>query len=527
MRKAFFSVLMLLTAFCANGQNIDPFYTSLYSTGLAKMKISSYEDAYRDIRVASFGFMDNERMLAESYIALLVISFRLEDIAGIENFYSKLQDMDYSSHAQGIDPYLRREFEDFLKWNKNRDKKEDEIASPEVIEAKPRKEELLEKKKNEGLNLTELEELAYIYRFEKNYKELYRLLDPISQAIQDRPALLLLLGESQYERKKYTKSRKTLEKYAELAKDRDDAYFWVMAQLDSRDREWDRARDMMKAIKDTARFDGYDELLDKIEANTEVQTAVEHDEAGTEIAMDTEDYQAVIDRLEKSPIPDNPEYAFMLAGAYFQKQRFSDCIETVKKMDIAQLEEKDRVKAYYYLGVCHVSINESREGCKYLETAYRGREMLGKMEAENLIRNMTEGECLSYADIVREYNRDRENHLNILTIALAEYKNRRYEQAIRYFSRIRERDPDHLYANYYLGICNYYLGRHKESIAYYELLVEKGHRFAALFYRLGSSYYATGEYALAYQYLGRIYRLYEDNEAFLRMYRDAESRVKG
>ena len=67
-----FICIGLLSSLVAPLQAADPFYTDLKSAGMRAYDRGDYDSALRDLRIASFGFLDEPDLLAEAltYLAM-------------------------------------------------------------------------------------------------------------------------------------------------------------------------------------------------------------------------------------------------------------------------------------------------------------------------------------------------------------------------------------------------------------------------------------------------------------------------
>lgn len=527
MKKHYLIFMVLLAGIAVFA---DPFYINLHNTGISKIKTGNYDDALKDLRVSSFGFLNDRQMLTESYVAMTVIYYRKEDIEGIKEYMEKLSEIDYEDYINGVDAYLMGDFNLVLSLLKE-EIIETEPEAVEVMAEKSRKEILTEQKKRSGLNMDEIRELVLIYYDEKNYPGINSLLLPMRNQIDSRPDLWLYWGAGQFAERNYRDADRSLERYANLSREKDDLYYYLKAHLSARDKKWDRADEYLGKVVNRKRFEDYDALRANIDANipTEDVRSSEQTEAiemaELERLAESGDYVGIIKKLEGSRLISDGRYAFVLANAYFQVQSFQKCIDLINRIDTRNLSDRQKIRLNYFLGISYLNTGNNRAGCQHLRTAGKGRNMLEVSEAENTVRNIVEADCMTYTEIVNEYNRNKQDHYNILAIAFAEYRQKRYQQSITYFRVIRNKDNNHLYANYYLGINNYYTGNYKESIRYYNHLISLGYRFDALYYRLGLAYYGDQDYRKALEYFDMVYDSLEDRSQFLEIYNDAKSRA--
>lgn len=506
MRKTIVYIIIMVFGISAYGQVIDSFYLNLLKEGMLKLENKQYEEAFGDLRIASFGLMNNRRLFIEANMGLVVASYYRRDAEGVERYMGQLERLSWEDYKNEIRPFLLEEFNKYREGSIRRDDRS-------------RRKILEEKNSSSGLSLEETRELVMIYFEEEEYREIHRLLRPIEVALGNMPELYLYWGASQFEQRRFRNARRYLAEYKERTDTQDDLYFWTMARKAVRDKEWDLAHGFLRRIENREKFQGFLELEREIRENVDTGTE-EIDEM-----ISQRDYSGIIEYLEGNELLNQSRYYQALITAYFQNKEYEKCIDMIENIDISRMNDAMNGLMNYYLGISYLEMRDMEKACNYLIEANKKRQYLRENQAEFAIKNLVERQCMTYEEIKREYQKNSDDPYNILAMAFADFIHQNYTESIDHLNRIRKENERHLYANYFLGINHYYTGDYERSVFYYEYLIENGHQFSELFFRLGLSQYMNRDFSSAFENLERVRGVYDNNRHFREVYEDLKRRL--
>lgn len=71
-------------------QQVDPFYLKLYEEGLNAFNLGDFEEAFQNLKIAAFGFLDEPDLLGETFVYLTLSAYNLKNADQVEYYLKEI-----------------------------------------------------------------------------------------------------------------------------------------------------------------------------------------------------------------------------------------------------------------------------------------------------------------------------------------------------------------------------------------------------------------------------------------------------
>ncbi|HAR35561.1 MAG TPA: hypothetical protein DCR87_01390 [Acidobacteria bacterium] len=82
-------------------QQVDPFYLKLFEEGLTAFNRGDFEEAFQNLKIAAFGFLDEPDLLGETFVYLTLSAYNLKKAEQVEYYLKEISRFKLSNRITG------------------------------------------------------------------------------------------------------------------------------------------------------------------------------------------------------------------------------------------------------------------------------------------------------------------------------------------------------------------------------------------------------------------------------------------